>query len=248
MSGQAPMQANSLIATLAQSANLEPNEFRQTLMATVMPGNVSNEQFTAFLMVAKKYDLNPITKEIYAFPSRGGIQPIVSIDGWLKIINSHEQFDGMEFTDNLSDGRLVSVTCKIFRKDREHPTEVTEYMDECKDQSGKSEPWKRWPARMLRHKATIQAARYAFGLSGIYDPDEAERIDSVPQQKATERVIDSLPIMTGEQFEKEIEKCRRFFAKGGNADTVINTLKSKYDLTLDQEISIKDLAQESEAA
>jgi len=29
---------------------------------------------------------------------------------------------------------------------------------------------------MLRHKATIQAARYAFGFSGIVDQDEAERI------------------------------------------------------------------------
>jgi hypothetical protein len=29
---------------------------------------------------------------------------------------------------------------------------------------------------MLRHKALIQCARVAFGFSGIYDPDEAERI------------------------------------------------------------------------
>jgi hypothetical protein len=32
--------------------------------------------------------------------------------------------------------------------------------------------------RMLRHKALIQAARLAFGFSGIYDQDEAERIVS----------------------------------------------------------------------
>ncbi|OPB31163.1 hypothetical protein [Bartonella sp. AR 15-3] len=30
---------------------------------------------------------------------------------------------------------------------------------------------------MLRHKAVIQCARYAFGFSGIYDEDEAERIN-----------------------------------------------------------------------
>jgi hypothetical protein len=29
---------------------------------------------------------------------------------------------------------------------------------------------------MLRHKAAIQAARYAFGFAGIMEPDEAERI------------------------------------------------------------------------
>jgi hypothetical protein len=29
---------------------------------------------------------------------------------------------------------------------------------------------------MLRHKALVQCARLCFGLSGIYDPDEAQRI------------------------------------------------------------------------
>jgi hypothetical protein len=29
---------------------------------------------------------------------------------------------------------------------------------------------------MLRHKAMLQCARTCFGLSGIYDPDEAKRI------------------------------------------------------------------------
>ena len=68
-----------------------------------------------------------------------------------------------EYVDNVLDGKLFSVTCRIFRKDRTRPTELTEYMSEC---AGTSEPWKKWPARMLRHKATIQCARYAFGLSG----------------------------------------------------------------------------------
>jgi hypothetical protein len=40
-----------------------------------------------------------------------------------------------------------------------------------------TEPWKKWPVRMLRWKAYIQCARVTFGLSGIYDSDEAARID-----------------------------------------------------------------------
>ena len=84
----------------------------------------------------------------------------------------------MEFVDSVDNGALIAVTCRIYRKDRQHPVEVTEYMAECKRNT---DPWKQWPARMLRHKATIQAARYAFGFSGIVDPDEAERIASVQQ-------------------------------------------------------------------
>lgn len=162
------------LATAAQRFDLSPAEFEKTLKNTVVPGNITNEQFTAFLMVANEYGLNPITKEIYAFPTqRGGIQPIVSIDGWLKIINRHEQFDGIEFVDQLDDsGSLVAVTAKMYRKDRKHPIVVTEYMAECK---GNTDPWKRFPARMLRHKSTIQCARYAFGFSGIMDEDEYQR-------------------------------------------------------------------------
>ncbi len=165
MSG--PLQA------LAQRYEMEPSRLDATLRSTVVPAGVSDEQMLVFAAVANEYGLNPLTKEIYAFPARnGGIQPIVSIDGWLKIINSHPQFDGMEFEDVREDGQLVAVTCRIHRKDRSHPVAVTEYMDECRRNT---DTWKKWPARMLRHKAAIQAARYAFGLSGIIDPDEAER-------------------------------------------------------------------------
>jgi phage recombination protein Bet len=165
----------SVLVTMATKYNMEPAAFEATLRATVVPKNTSREQFAAFLVVANEYRLNPLTREIYAFPtSGGGIQPIVSIDGWLNLTNSHPACDGIEFDDHLdSDGKVASITARIWRKDRSKPTTVTEYLAEC---YRPTEPWKRWPRRMLRHKALIQAARYAFGFSGIVDPDEAERI------------------------------------------------------------------------
>ncbi|MDY2948146.1 MAG: recombinase RecT, partial [Mannheimia varigena] len=73
-----------------------------------------------------------------------------------------------------------SCTCRVYRKDRNRPVTVTEYMDECRRDT---QPWKSHPKRMLRHKAMIQCARLAFGFTGIYDQDEAERIaeNSEPQ-------------------------------------------------------------------
>lgn len=165
----------SLIADMAGRYNMEPKAFADTIRATVVPKTATNEEFAAFLMVAKEYNLNPITKEIFAFPKQGGgIQPIVSVDGWCNLVNSHPQCDGVEFTDALNDkGDLVSITCQIYRKDRSRPTSATEYMAECKRDTS---TWKQWPRRMLRHKALIQAARYAFGFAGIIDQDEAERM------------------------------------------------------------------------
>ena len=160
---------NQIVALAKQfNYNEEPAQLIQTLKATAFKGNVSDDQFNALLFVATQHSLNPFTNEIYAFPSQGGIVPVVGVDGWARIINGNSQFDGMEFEQDAE-----SCTCKIYRKDRSHPVSVTEFMDECKRDT---KPWKSHPRRMLRHKAMIQAARLAFGFAGIFDEDEAERI------------------------------------------------------------------------
>lgn len=169
----------SVIQDMADRFNMEREAFEAVIKQTVMPAKIAvkNEEFVAFLSVASEYKLNPLTKEIYAFPAKGGgIMPIVSIDGWARIINDHPQYDGAQFEDIIEDGKIVAIKCTMFRKDRSQPINVTEYLSEC---SRPTEPWNKWPARMLRHKALIQAARYAFGFSGIYDKDEAERINEV---------------------------------------------------------------------
>ncbi len=164
----------SLTEKLATSLDMsgDGKELIATLKATAFKGQVSDAQMTALLIVANQYGLNPWTKEIYAFPDKNnGIVPVVGVDGWSRIINSHAQFDGIEFAQDEE-----SCTCRIFRKDRNHPTSVTEYMSECKRAVG---PWQSHPKRMLRHKALIQCARLAFGYVGIYDQDEAERIAEI---------------------------------------------------------------------
>lgn len=190
----------SVLLDMADRFGMEPAAFEATLRNTVVPSGSSKEQFAAFLLVAKEYNLNPLTKEIYAFPTKGGgIQPIVGIDGWANLINSHPAFDGMEF-DDASDGNgsLVSVTCRMFRKDRSHPIAAAEYMAECKRPT---EPWQKWPRRMLRHKAMIQAARYAFGFAGIVDPDEGERFKAESARDVTPQRGTRRRLSTSEAFD-----------------------------------------------
>ena len=162
----------SLIAKTAARFGVEPEKLMATLKATAFRTDkvVTDEQMLALLVVADQYGLNPFTKEIYAFPDKGGIVPVVGVDGWSRIINEHPQFDGMAFF-MPEDGSYC--TCEIFRKDRGHSISATEYMNECKRNVA---PWQSHPRRMLRHKALIQAARMAFGFAGVFDQDEAERI------------------------------------------------------------------------
>ena len=158
------------VSQLAETFGIpESDDLVQVLKATAFRGNVSDAQMSALLIVAQQYNLNPWCKEIYAFPDQNnGIVPVVGVDGWSRIINSHPQFDGMDFEQDDD-----SCTCIMYRKDRSHPVKVTEYMSECKRPV---KPWQSHPKRMLRHKSMIQCARLAFGYVGIFDLDEAERI------------------------------------------------------------------------
>jgi phage recombination protein Bet len=200
-------EPKSLVVQFANKYSVDPDKLLSTLKSTAFKqqgtNQVSNEQMMALLVVASQYNLNPFTREIYAFPQNGGVVPIVPIDGWMKIINNHPNFDGMQFRDQFNDkGDLVAITCAMFRKDRSHPVEVTEYMSEC---SRNTDPWKKWPARMLRHKAAIQAARYAFSFSGIYDPDEGERMQESNTDSFTQPALHEPTPEQKEHFDHLIE-------------------------------------------
>jgi phage recombination protein Bet len=158
--------------TMAQRLNVSSTGLMNTLKGTVFK-DANDDQFAALIIVANAYGLNPLTKEIYAFPAKGqGIVPLVSIDGWLRIMNEHPQFDGIEFEDIADDdGKLIAVEAVIYRKDRTRPIRVTEYLSECVQNT---DPWRKLPARMLRHRATMQCARYAFGFSGITSEGDVE--------------------------------------------------------------------------
>lgn len=162
----------SVMNALAAKLECDPAKLMPMLKKTAFATCKTDEEFMAMCMVANTYGLNPILKEVYAFPSKGGaVVPIVGVDGWIKLMNSNPQFDGIEFDEGKD-----YCTATIYRKDRNHPIKATEFLAEC---MGNTEPWKRWPKRMLRHKAMVQAARIAFGFAGIYDEDEGRRIASV---------------------------------------------------------------------
>lgn len=180
-----------ILAIMAIKYNLEPTQFLNTIKSTIMrPGKdgrvATNEEIAAFLIVANKYNLDPFTNEIYAFPSKkGGVVPVVGVDGFVSQMNRNSDFNGMEIAFSEDETTMEGAkSCpqwcevKIYRKTLEKPIVVREYLDEvyCPPKGGYPGPWQSHTKRMLRHKAIIQGARVAFGITGIYDPDEADRI------------------------------------------------------------------------
>lgn len=181
-----PQQRLSLVAAMAAKFAMEPRPFLDAVKQTVFPNqgaNATDAQVAAFLAVAHEYGLNPFTRELFAFPTKGGgICPIVSIDGWVSLIVRHPQYNGMELSFNMGeDGKPVSCTCTIFRKDIEHSVPITEYFAECRRNT---EPWNQMPMRMLRHKAIKEGGRVTFGFSGIMDEDEAGDIINITAESS----------------------------------------------------------------
>jgi len=181
----------SALEALAGKLNVSPGALTTTLKSTVFKG-ASNEEFVALVIVSNAYGLNPLLKEIFAFPAKGGgIIPVVSVDGWIRIINEHPMMDGIEFNDIVDEvGKLYAIESVIYRRDRTHPIKVTEYMDECK---GAGPAWQKTPKRMLRHRALIQGGRVAFGFSGIYVEGDEPGYAGAVQQDGGETARQAMP-------------------------------------------------------
>lgn len=223
-------QSVPLVQRFGDRYGVDPGKMMATLKATcfnVRGGEVTNEQLMALLVVADQYRLNPFTKEIFAFPDKGGIVPVVSVDGWARIINEHPQMDGLDF-EMAPDGSECTVT--IHRKDRAHPTRVTEYMVEVRRDT---QPWKSHPRRMLRHKTLIQGSRIAFGFAGIYDEDEAERIVEAklvnPEDERDQRMAQACYVLRG-----SIAAIKEGIASGD----LTKAAEAWYELTQEEQQSI----------
>ena len=230
-------------------------ELVQVLKSTAFKGEVTDAQMAALMVVANQYGLNPFTRELFAFPDKqNGIVPVVGVDGWSRIINSHPQFDGIEFRHADESVTMPGakpapewIECNIYRKDRSRPVVVREYLDEVYRAPFKGKygdvtgPWQTHTKRFLRHKAMIQCARLAFGYGGIYDQDEAERIVEASPVKHMGAVEEPpQPAYTPEQFAQLLPSWRKAIAAGkATADGVIGKIKTKGTVTAEQEAAIR---------
>ena len=106
--------------------------------------------------------LDPLCDEIaFTQYDDGQWQVFITIEGCSKLLNQHPQFNGLVFNqaDTLSDGVPEWMECTIYRKDREVPTTVREYLTEVR---GENPIWQKMPRRMLRHRALQQCVRLAI--------------------------------------------------------------------------------------
>ena len=182
------MTTKNSLAVIAQNVGTTPEEIKDVLSGMIISAKAqhgakaTDAELAVVSGVCAKFGLNPLVREAHAFISGGKLQVMIGLDGWIRIMLRQKNYDGHEQIDNFNEkGELVSVTTKIYVKDRSHPTCVTEYMDECYQE--KSSAWKGYKKRMLHGKSLGQAVRVAFGVSELIDDDEAARITGSRQEK-----------------------------------------------------------------
>ena len=79
-------QRQGVITKFATAYDLEPAKVLSIVANTIFRANkqedaLSQEEIAAALIVCNAYSLNPFTKEIYAFRSKGKLLIVVGVDG-----------------------------------------------------------------------------------------------------------------------------------------------------------------------
>lgn len=166
----------------AREHNMVRDDLVSVLLKTVSPTDKTGkptatlQDLIAFVLIARKLDLDPWAREIFLIMTKGGIKPYISVDGWAKMANRDPNYDGCEFAYEQGDaGQVIAVTATMYHKTRGRPIVVTEFLGECipRGELRDDSPWRMMPSRMLRHRAFMQAARLCFGITGLDEEGEA---------------------------------------------------------------------------
>lgn len=174
-----------------EQITLTPNDVRKYISTDE---RVTDKEVFLFLKLCQAQKLNPFVKEAYLIKyGTETAQMVVGKETFLKRAEQNKEFDGYDITDK---GKIpeYSVTCKVHRKNLEHPITVTvdyaEYVGTTKT-GNINRMWKNKPKTMLRKVALMQGLREAFptALGGLYEETELQQqvkpiIDVTEEEKA----------------------------------------------------------------
>jgi hypothetical protein len=160
-------------------------------------------------------------KEVYVARQKGRLMTIVGIDGWIKILNRTEGYDGFDWEVHFDEnGKLEWVDVTIFSKIRRHPVTYRGYWSEYVKMGGFVAG--QMPSHMLRLFSLRHAARLFTPLgANVITEDEARMMrDHVQEEErkeetqpaktrteaARERAAKAKPVETPVEKETEPEK------------------------------------------
>lgn len=149
----------------AVAVNTEQNKVTQQLLLNYLKQTNSNllpNEQQQFLAIASTFNLNPWKREVYAIAYGQGngrkLSIIVGYEVYLRRAEEFPQYDGYE-TTFFGEGSNMCCTCKVYRKDRNHPIGSTVFLREY---SQNNTMWSTKPHVMLEKVAIATAMRRSF--------------------------------------------------------------------------------------
>ena len=166
----------SIARDAATILGVPPNKLCDLLrnVWTVSSGKdpLSDQEMFAGISLIARYQLDPITREIYVTrDNKNRLMTIVGIDGWIKILDRTDHYDGFEVEiHHDKHGNLDWVETAIYSTKRSKPSVYRAYQKEYVNLAGFMAS--RIPSHMLRIFSLRHAARNFVPLGATVVTEE----------------------------------------------------------------------------
>ena len=207
----------------------------QTIKNTVAK-KANDDEFRMFMALAKRYNLDPFNGEIFFWKIDGNPTIMTSRDGYLKIADRHEEYDGLvsdvvrkndNFRRKKDDidheygtdrGEIIGAYALVYRKDRSYPVYVFAPYEEYR---ASTKAWKQYPSAMILKVAESMSLKRAFTVSGLVSKEEmqATRMDnskSEPETDAEEKQEPQIEDVTDTGNDRDVHKKQNKNNSSGN--------------------------------
>lgn len=148
-----------------------------------MGNSLTEKHRTQFIQIAKAFNLNPFTREIYGIQYGNNFNIIVGYEVYLKRAERSGNLDGWEvYSEGSQEAKDFRATCIVYRKDLKHPIKRTVYFDEYNQNN---QMWKSKARTMIEKVAIATTFRQAFPdeLAGIpYTEEEFHEVTVQPEE------------------------------------------------------------------
>ncbi len=141
------------------------------------------------------YKIDPLLGELKIIYQQGQWLPHITMDGWMKMINQHPAFCGIDFREStqliegVPEWELYHLSTRSGI-----PITIREYYVELKQESSM---WNEIPRRILHFRSMQQCARLALGLS---TPEFTHPANEIPKE--------SLPSFTSKPNPTQLKKIK----------------------------------------
>lgn len=253
-------QHKSVVSDAASVLGVEPGKLCDLLrnvwkVSKDQPPLTNAEMFAGLSMIAR-FELDPIAREVYVTRTKQGLATIVGIDGWVKILDRTDHYDGYEIEIHEdAKGNVDYVDCTIHSTKRKHPSKYRAFMKEYRNLSGFMAD--KIPVHMLRIFAMRHAARLFVPLGvSIVTEEEALFMDREVAPHQTQSLADlnaSLSAPTPqEEPAKELTKQRgldgvkEMFAAARSVDDIAkiaSETRKQRELTPDEDNLVEEMCE-----